>query len=234
MTESLDLPSLAERRSVRSQVIHALHAALVAGQMRPGEVYSAPALAARFGVSATPVREAMLELVKEGLMLAVPNKGFRVRELSDTELDEITEIRLLLEVPSTVKVIGTATPDDLARLRPIAGRIVDEAKEKDLIAYIEHDRQFHLELLALAGNAQLLDLVAELRARSRLFGLGSLAETGELVASAHEHVEMLRLVGAGDKRGLEELMRLHIGHVRGSWAGRAESQPSGSAEPRGH
>jgi len=222
MTEPFELPSLEARRSVRSQVINALRAGLVAGHIVPGEVYSAPALAAHFGVSATPVREAMLELAKEGLVLTVPNKGFRVRELSDRELDEITEIRLLLEVPTTVSVIGRASGDDLASLRPLANQIVERAREKDLVNYIEHDRQFHLGLLALAGNAELVTLVGGLRARSRLFGLGPLAESGELVPSAAEHLEMLRLIQDGDGERLERLMRVHIGHVRGNWAGRPE------------
>ncbi|MEV6812743.1 GntR family transcriptional regulator [Micromonospora sp. NPDC051296] len=222
MTESLELPALGARMSVRGQVAHALRAALVAGQMRPGEVYSAPTLAAQFGVSATPVREAMLDLVKEGLVETVRNKGFRVTELSEQELDNLTEIRQLIEVPTTVRVIDEATAEDLARLRPIAQQIVDAAQEKDLIAYIEHDRQFHLELLSLMGNSHLVALVGELRAKSRLFGLTRLAETGKLVPSAQEHIEMLDLIEAGDRRGLERLMRAHIGHVRGRWAGRAE------------
>ncbi|GAA0974769.1 GntR family transcriptional regulator [Acrocarpospora macrocephala] len=222
MAESLELPTLAVRRSVRDQVAHALRAALVAGQMRPGEVYSAPALAAQLGVSATPVREAMLDLVKEGLVETVRNRGFRATELSDQELDDITEIRQLLEVPTTVKAIGVATAGDLARLRPMAQRIVDVAQQKDLIAYIEDDRRFHLELLALAGNAELVSLVGELRARTRLFGLTRLAETGELNASALEHIQMLDLIAADDRDGLERLIEAHIGHVRGSWAGREE------------
>jgi len=195
----------------------------VTGQMRPGVVYSAPVLAARFGVSATPVREAMLDLAKEGLVEVVRNKGFRVTELSDGELDDITEVRRLIEVPTAVKAGGLATPADLARLRPIARRIVEAARKKDLIAYIEHDQRFHLDLLAIAGNAQLVSLVGELRARSRLYGLDRLAESGELGASAREHVEMLDLIVAKDRRGLERLMKAHLGHVRGSWAGRAES-----------
>jgi len=225
MTEPLKLPELDGRPSVRNQVIDALRAALISGQMQPGQVYSAPALAARFGVSPTPVREAMLALAKEGLVRTVPNKGFQVRELSDRELDEITEIRLLLEVPTTVRAIGVATAGDLARLRPLSKRLVAAAERTDLIAYVETDRQFHLELLALAGNEQLVALVGELRSRSRLFGLPDLARTGKLAASAREHVEMLDLIEAGDTRGLAALMRRHIGHVRGSWAGRAE-QPA--------
>ncbi|MEV6598489.1 GntR family transcriptional regulator [Actinoplanes sp. NPDC051346] len=222
MTESLELPVLNERPSRRSQIIRALRAVLIAGQMRPGEIYSAPVLAARFGVSATPVREAMLELVKEGLVLTVPNKGFRVRELSDRELDEICEIRMLLEVPTTVGAAAKVTRADLRRLGAVARRLVDAAGRKDLVSYLEHDRQFHLDLLSLAGNLQLVTLVGELRSRSRLFGLQRLADTGELTSSALEHVRMLELIEAGDMTELERLMQRHIGHVRGSWAGRTE------------
>ena len=224
---SLDLPSLDDRRSMRSQVIHALRAALVSGQMRPGEVYSAPILATRFGVSATPVREAMLELVKEGLVTTVPNRGFRVRELSDRELDEITEIRLLLEVPATLAVAATVEREALEALRPIAQRIVDAAVERDLLGYLEHDRQFHLALLAMGQNQQLVTIVGELRARSRLFGLEQLAETGELVESAREHLQLVDLMVAGDRDGLERLLRTHIRHVRGRWAGRNETRMVG-------
>jgi len=222
MAQSLHLPMLEARRSVRGQVAHALRAALVAGEMRPGQIYSAPALAAQFGVSPTPVREAMLDLVKEGLVETVPNKGFRATELTDEELDNITEIRQLLEVPTTIRAAGIATADDLARLRPMAQRIVDAAQEKDLIAYIEHDRVFHLELLSLAGNANLVSLVGELRSRTRLYGLTRLAANGELASSAAEHLQMLDLIAANDRRGLERLMKAHIGHTRGSWAGREE------------
>ncbi|HEX7662042.1 MAG TPA: GntR family transcriptional regulator [Pseudonocardiaceae bacterium] len=222
MTASLHLQPVTGRTSVRSQVINALRAALVTGQLTPGHTYSAPTLATQFGVSATPVREAMLELVKEGLVVAVPNKGFRVRELSDRELDEITEIRLLLEVPTTVKAVELASAERLARLRPVAQRIVSAARDTDLISYIEHDRQFHQALLGLAGNELLVSMVSELRSRSRLYGLRQLADRGELVASGAEHVAMLDLIEAGDRAGLERLMRKHIGHVRGSWAGRSE------------
>src|SRR5690242_15258839 len=86
--------------SLREKVTRALEAALVAGEMKPGVIYSAPALAERFGVSATPVREAMLDLVREGMVEPVRNKGFRVTALSDRDLDELTELRTLIEAPT--------------------------------------------------------------------------------------------------------------------------------------
>jgi DNA-binding GntR family transcriptional regulator len=220
--DGLDLLPVRATRSLREEVANALRAALVAGQMRPGTVYSAPALAARFEVSATPVREAMLDLAKEGLVEVVRNKGFRVTVLSDAELDEITELRELIEVPTVVRLGNTIEPDALLRLRPLAHQIVDAARAGDVIGYVEADRRFHLDLLALAGNTRLVETVSDLRKRSRLYGLTHLT-ADRLVASAEEHLRLLDLLEAGDLTAVESLMRQHLGHVRGSWAGRPES-----------
>ena len=211
-----------ERVTVRRRVTESLRGALVTGSMRPGALYSAPSLAATLGVSATPVREAMLDLAKEGLVEPVRNKGFRVTELTDADLDEITELRALIEVPTTAGIAGAYTDDwsaEMAALRDIADEIVRHAGDGDLIAYVEADRRFHLRLLSLAGNRRLVDVVGDLRSRSRLFGLADLVAAGRLVPSAHEHHELLDLIVAGDPVAVTDLMRRHIGHVRAEWAG---------------
>lgn len=225
------LPSLGGARpSYRERVAEALYAALVAGELRPGHVYSAPALAARFGVSATPVREAMLDLVKEGLVEAVPNKGFRVTALSERGLDEYTHIRALIEIPTVTGLAATAGPAALEALRPAARDIVTAAAAGDLIAYVEADRRFHLRLLALAGNAHLVEVVDGLRKRSRLYGLEALAERGLLVASAEEHIELLDALLTRDADAVHAVMTRHIGHVRGLWA-HQEPEPETESEP---
>jgi DNA-binding GntR family transcriptional regulator len=215
---ALNLPSVQERRSLREQVTHALRAALVSGGLRPGIVYSAPVLAAEFGVSATPVREAMLDLTKEGLVEVVRNKGFRIVGLTDQDLDDFTEIRALIEIPATVSAAGIADAAQLEPLRPLAREIVTAARAGDLIAYVEADRRFHLTLLAFAGNRHLVDTVGDLRKRSRLYGLNQLAEAGRLVASAEEHEHLLDLAIAKDLTGVEQAIRHHLGHVRSLWA----------------
>ncbi|MFF4486149.1 GntR family transcriptional regulator [Streptomyces sp. NPDC001544] len=219
------LPRLGGRRSsYRERVADALRAALIAGELRPGEVYSAPSLAARFGVSATPVREAMLDLAKEGLVDAVPNKGFRVTAVSDRQLDEYTHVRALIEVPTVVALTGTADRASLEALRPAAREIVTAAAAGDLIAYVEADTRFHLGLLALAGNAHLVEVVADLRGRSRLYGLTALVEAGRLPASAEEHLELLDALLARDEKAVREVMARHLGHVRGLWADRTKDR----------
>jgi DNA-binding GntR family transcriptional regulator len=220
--DRLDLPVVGERQSLREQVAHALRAALITGEMRPGMVYSAPVLAAQFGVSATPVREAMLDLAKEGLVEAVRNKGFRVTELSDRDLDELTEIRRLIEVPTVARLADRARADSFELLRPVAQQIVDAAERGDLLAYVDADIRFHVELLALAGNSHLVEVVRDLRKRARLYGLSALSARGGLVDSAREHLDLLDLLSAGDAGGSERLMRNHIQHVRGIWASKPE------------
>ncbi|MDH6515656.1 DNA-binding GntR family transcriptional regulator [Streptomyces sp. SAI-135] len=213
------LPVLGGRKSsYRERVADALRAALIAGELLPGQVYSAPALAARFGVSATPVREAMLDLAKEGLVDTVPNKGFRVTAVSEEQLDEYTHIRSLIEIPTVVELASTADPVSLEALRPAAREIVQAAVSGDLIAYVEADTRFHLGLLALAGNAHLVQVVGDLRKRSRLYGLTPLVKSGRLLASAEEHLELLDALVARDEPAVREVMTRHIGHVRGLWA----------------
>jgi DNA-binding GntR family transcriptional regulator len=214
----LNLPSMNERRSLRELITHELQAALVAGRLRPGIVYSAPMLASEFGVSATPVREAMLDLTKEGLVEVVRNKGFRIVGLTDQDLDDFTEIRALIEIPATVRVAAGATAEQLEPLRPVAAEIVAAARSGDLIAYVEADRRFHLGLLAFTGNRHLVETVGDLRKRSRLYGLNQLAEAGRLVASAEEHEQLLDLMIARDLPGVEQAITRHLGHVRSLWA----------------
>ncbi|MGC0334052.1 DNA-binding GntR family transcriptional regulator [Streptomyces sp. SAI-170] len=206
------------RERLRDQVAHALRAALISGELKPGQVYSAPGLAEDFGISATPVREAMLDLAREGLVEPVRNKGFRVTEVDERDLDQYSEIRMLIEVPMIGRITRSASREELQALRPVAEEIVAAAREHDLIGYLEADRRFHLSLLALGGNDRLVETVGDLRKRSRLYGLTALDASDRLIPSAEEHIELLDLMVAGDAEGAERCMSRHLGHVRSLWA----------------
>jgi DNA-binding GntR family transcriptional regulator len=212
------LPSLRGRRNLREEITETLRGAVISGELKPGVVYSAPSLAEQFGVSPTPVREAMLDLAKEGLVEIARNKGFRVTHLSAAELDDITELRALIEVPVVRRITEAGVdPAVIGRLRPLAEAVEDAARRRDFIAHVTVDMEFHLALLALSGNTRLVDIVRSLRTSSRIYGLRTLPEGGALFDSSHEHAELLDLIEAGDADGAENLMRRHIGHVRGIW-----------------
>lgn len=204
--------------SLRETVTQALRAAVISGEMKPGEVYSAPTLGKRFGVSPTPVREAMLDLAKEGLVISLPNKGFRVTEVSDEDLDDIAALRLLIEPPTVKEVTPLIDAVGLARLREMAADIVDYAGNSDLIGYTEADMKFHLAILEYSGNRRLVSLIADLRSHTRLLGLAPLAASGKLREMALEHIELVDLIDAGKAEEAQALMKVHIGHVRSEWA----------------
>lgn len=210
-----------EKANLRERVLRALRAAIISGELTPGEVYSAPSLAATFGVSATPVREAMLDLAKENLVVVVPNKGFRVTVVDEEQLDQITAIRRLLEPPVVAEVTNQIPAEDFAGLRQLAQEIVDGAHAGDLAQYTEADREFHLRLLGYSGNQRLVDLVAELRGQTRLVGLASLLDRGYLVPSAREHLDLLDLMERRDAAAVEIFMVRHINHIQDLWSGKA-------------
>ncbi|NGN91322.1 GntR family transcriptional regulator [Nocardioides sp. KC13] len=224
MTVSVHITNLQqlEKVSLRERVSRALRAAIVSGELEPGEVYSAPALGAKFGVSATPVREAMLDLVRENLVTTVPNKGYRITTVGEADLDDITELRMLIEPPLAAKVTAEIPAEDMPKLRDLARAIVDGALAGDLVAYTDADHAFHLQLLAYVGNARVSALIADLRAHTRLYGLSSL-DGSELEESAREHDLILDAIEANDPQEVERLMQAHISQTRGRWA-----RPEGS------
>lgn len=208
--------------SLREQVEEALASQIVTGEIEPGEVLTAPTLASQFGVSATPVREALLTLQRRGFLEPIRNKGFRVTEVSHEELRELAQVRLLLECPPMRDLAGSIPAALDAELRGLADEIVASAAEGRLQDYLAADTRFHLLLIDLVGNEHLTRLVRELRQQTRLGGLVTLAESEVLVESSKEHARLLDLLAAGDGAGAESLMRQHIGHVPGIWSGNRE------------
>ncbi|MFF4406178.1 GntR family transcriptional regulator [Streptomyces sp. NPDC001404] len=190
-----------QRYSVRGQVLDALRKALVSGELIPGEVYSGPVLGERFGVSATPVREAMQQLVLEGAVEVVPNRGFRVASRTARDLAELAEVRALLEVPAVLRLAGAAPAGCWAGLRPLAERAAAVAVCGDRAAYAEADRAFHAALLALTGNRQLV-LVAE--------GLQRRTPATDLTRDAAEHLVLLDALASGDLARAEDVLRRHV------------------------
>ena len=212
-TASLKQPSL------RDQALRVIREGMVSGELAPGEIYSATALANQLGVSASPIREAMLTLVNQGLMEAVRNRGFRVVPLDDNDRREIYEMRTLLEIPATTALSGCQEIiEEYDTFRGITEEIVTAARGGDLISYLDADRRFHLGLLAYSNNERLVTAIDALRDNTRLYGLKSLSENGTLVASAEEHLPILDAIVADSPEKVRELMQDHLRHIRGDWA----------------
>ncbi|WP_327288194.1 GntR family transcriptional regulator [Streptomyces sp. NBC_01198] len=198
-----------ERLSVRDQVLGELRDALLAGELPPGSVHSGPALAARYGVSATPVREAMQLLAREGAVEVLPNRGFRVVCRTDRDLAQIAEVRMLVEVPVVLELARTVPASRWEELRPLADAALAAAAAGERAGYAEADRAFHRALLGLAGNPHMVAVADDLHRRAQWPSAGpGPARRPALLAHAAQHAALLAALAAGASP--EAVLRAHL------------------------
>lgn len=221
----LEIPRLdqIDALNLRERARRVIRSGIITGRIEPGRLFPVSYFTARLGVSATPVREALLDLANHGLVEVVRNKGFRVPVLTEHDLDEIFDLRLLLEVHSIGELAGTITPQQAELCAAYANQLELFAMNSDIGSFLEADHHFHTALVGALGNRRLVEIIGRLRDQTPLFGLPRLAEKGELPASAREHHDILNAVVRGDRDAAMKLMTKHIRHTRGIWAGREEA-----------
>jgi DNA-binding GntR family transcriptional regulator len=173
------------------------------GSLTPGSKVRDAAIAAELGVSRTPVREAMLRLAREGLLVADAGRGFRLTRLDRTELREIGSILAALE-PLALEQSPEAGPERLARLSDIVRRL--EHARGDMAACIALDDEFHRVLLEDCPNRRLLELVATLRRALRRYLHHYLLQRGRMSLSSLPHSRIGEAIRKGDRTAARQLI----------------------------
>ncbi|MGO4491471.1 GntR family transcriptional regulator [Arthrobacter sp. 2YAF22_2] len=201
------------RLTLKDEATSIVRRALMSGDMEPGKIYSANALASQLGVSNSPVREAMMALSEQGLLEVVRNRGFRVVEMSPKDQREVYDLRLLIEVTAVGRVAEQGvSPADARRLAALNDAALASARPDNMVDYLERDQQFHLSIVELLGNTRMTKIIENLRDQSRISGSYHLAERGLLATSAAEHGPILTALLAGDRMLTESLMVEHLSY----------------------
>jgi DNA-binding GntR family transcriptional regulator len=199
-----------DRSTLTTRALEALRAAIVDGRLEAGERYSVAQLAERFGVSRTPVREALLVLERQGVVRFERNRGVRVLETTAHDLEEVFALRLLLEVPATRRATELLSKDDLAALDHELTAMSALAREGDEGAFMAHDKAFHEVILRASGNRRLTTIVSQLRDHVRFRGASTVGRSRDLDAIRSEHVAILDALRARDPRAAADAMRAHL------------------------
>jgi len=192
-----------------------LRRALVSGEMRPGEIYSANKMATQLRVSNSPVREAMMSLANSGLLELVRNRGFRVVEMTEDDKREVYELRMQIEVEAIRRVTERGITEEQAKhISELSQQTVDLV-DQPVVDYLEADQRYHLALVGLLNNKRWLKFVENLRDQSRVNGYYRFLEDNDhLVNSAQEHQRITQAVIRGESELAAALMVQHLEYAR--------------------
>jgi DNA-binding GntR family transcriptional regulator len=212
---------LVAQPSLRELALEEIRLAISTGQLDEGRTYSAAGLAKELGMSLSPVREAMMSLVYEGTIEAVPNRGFRLRPISAEDMDEIIRIRLILCMPAVADLCARArtargTSDgtneieaQLAELNQLAAAGVTAIESEEYEEFLRLDREFHRKLLEYGLGKRAADISIRLRDQSRSAGLGRPALAADR-QTAQEHVEIVELLSAGQTADAQQAVTRNL------------------------
>jgi DNA-binding GntR family transcriptional regulator len=186
-------------RGLRTQVADRLREDILSGRLKPGEKLAETHLVKRFGVSRAPVREALVQLTQEGLLVSQANRGVRVTGPASDELLEVfLPIRCMLEAYALKACYSKLGDDQYRKWMEILARMKDGCHQRDFAVTAEADIAFHRLLIEFAGEPDLIQIWSSLVGRLRIyFQNGHMAYTRPLDIY-REHRDLFDVFRGGD------------------------------------
>ena len=198
------------RSALYVQVAERLRGRIMDHTLAPGSWIDEQALATEYGISRTPLREALKVLAAEGLVTMKLRRGAYVTEVSARDLSEVFHLLSLLECDAVAVVAMQATDAQLADLAAMHKQL--EASVADADAFFAANERFHLQLLEIADNRWRNQVVADLRKVMKLNRHHSLFKQGRLEASLKEHRKIMAALKARNAPLAQQLMQQHMAH----------------------
>jgi len=199
-----------KRENLRDAVIRLIEEALLMGELSPGSRIVEAELARQAGISRGPVREAIQQLVGEGVLVQYPSRGTFVVQWTPQAVGEAYTLRAVLERLAIQEAAKRATPEDIAQLQAIVDEMAVHARDGDNRALVRLDVRFHEQLYALSGHSLLQEVLARLR--RRLYALMGMDEGYMLHKDemARDHQRIVDALRTGDPTLAGEVISAHI------------------------
>ena len=204
--------SLARTASVAAADL--IRQAIVEGRVLPGQRLKEEELAQQLGISRTPIREALLVLQTEGLLEASPNRGATVRSYDVLDLEEMYELRALLEGHAARRAASRVGAEQLDVLRASCERFAALVGGADVPALVAENAVFHETILAAAGSERLSGMVRQVVALPLTYKSYVWYSPEQASASHHYHQQLVKALERGDGERAELVMREHVFEAR--------------------
>lgn len=203
---------LIARRSLSTELVGRLRDMIVEGTLKPGDKISEPELCDLFGVSRTPLREALKVLAAEGLVQLNPNRGATVARIEPGEIEELFPIMGMLEALAGELACERLTPAALKRLETMHTTMVRHWKAGEWVPYSKLNREIHEAIFEVAGNATLSTLYQNLVVRIHAVRFVARKSAERWAEAVDDHERMMVALRARDGAALSAVMREHLRH----------------------
>lgn len=197
----------------RQDAYRKLREAIVSGRFHPNERLVEASVATQLGAGRTAVRAALVRLDQEGLVVLEPNRGARVRLISDQEALEIEEVRATLEGMLARRAATRAKPADLQDLQQVIVEMRSRVEEGDSIGYSELNVSFHQRIWAAAEHPTASRVVGGLKSQGIRFQYQTILRPGRTERSLREHEAIFNALKSHDGDAAEAAMREHLAEV---------------------
>lgn len=190
-----------------------LRDAIMNGDMVPGQRLVEAELAEMLRVTRASVRAALIRLAADGLVERIPNRGARVRVVPVAEAVAISECRMVLEGLCAAKAAQNASDADIERLTAIGEQMTRAAGDADPLKYSALNRELHLLVHEISGQAAAADLLQRLNAQIVRYQFRLSLRPGRMHVSLPQHLEIIDAIAARDPGAAEAAARRHLGSV---------------------
>lgn len=192
---------------------HMLRDAIVSGEFHPNERLVEATVAKNLGAGRTAVRAALVRLDQEGLVSLEPNRGARVRLISDREALEIEEVRASLEGFLAYRAASRVTAEDLKELHQVMAEMRSRADMGDSLGYSELNARFHQLIWVAADHPTASRVAGSLKSQAIRFQYRTILRPGRSAQSLREHEVIFAALKAHDAAAAEAAMREHLAEV---------------------
>ncbi|MET7992581.1 GntR family transcriptional regulator [Amycolatopsis sp. NPDC005232] len=202
-----------EGEAGKHAALDALRAALLAGDVVPGQRLVEAELAETFGVTRASMRAALIDLTAEGLVERIPHRGARVRVVSIEEAVAITECRMVLEGLCAAKAAEKVSDDEIDSLRELAKRLQAAVDEGESMKYSELNRELHRTVREIAGQSVAAELLERLHGQIVRHQFRLAMRAGRPHVSLPEHLAIIDAIARRDPDAAEQAARAHLRSV---------------------
>ncbi|MBK5277065.1 MAG: GntR family transcriptional regulator [Desulfuromonadales bacterium] len=193
--------------TLREKILENIRDAIISGSLKAGSRVSEPELADRYGISRTPIREALRQLESEGYLTVIPRRGAVVSEFSQKDVEDFYAIKSILEGYAARQACSRLTEKELDKLQANNNRLRLLADQNDIKSFFKLHNDFHDMFIKAADNERLRELITSVVTRFQRLRFTSLSLPGRMMVSVLEHEKIIEAFRRRDAESAETLVR---------------------------